>query len=97
MNKKTGFTQYYDILRELLQLGNVVENDRTNTGTLSLFGKHLEFDLKDGFPLMTGKLTSFKMVAGELLWFLSGSTNNEDLRKINGNDRHTICRLAGGV
>ena len=90
MNKKTGFTQYYDILRELLQLGNVVENDRTNTGTLSLFGKHLEFDLKDGFPLMTGKLTSFKMVAGELLWFLSGSTNNEDLRKINGNDRPTI-------
>lgn len=90
MNTKTGFAQYYALLQDILDNGNVVENDRTGTGTLSLFGKHLEFDLKEGFPLLTGKFTSFKMVAAELLWFLSGSTNNEDLRKLNSNDRPTI-------
>lgn len=82
--------QYYELLQNILDNGNVIENDRTGTGTLSLFGKHLDFDLKEGFPLLTGKFTSFKMVANELLWFLSGSTNNEDLRKLNGNDKPTI-------
>lgn len=80
---------YYELLQELLDYGNS-RDDRTGTGTLSLFGKHIEFDLKDGFPLLTGKFTSFKMVAAELLWMLSGSTNNEDLRKLNGNDKDTI-------
>ena len=82
--------EYYSLLQDILDNGNVIENDRTGTGTLSLFGKHLDFDLKEGFPLLTGKFTSFKMVATELLWFLSGSTNNEDLRKLNGNDKDTI-------
>ena len=82
--------QYYELLQKVLDQGNTIANDRTGTGTLSLFGEHVEFDLKEGFPLLTGKFTSFKMIAAELLWFLSGSTNNEDLRKLNGNDKPTI-------
>ena len=80
---------YYDLLEEILIDGND-SDDRTGTGTLSLFGKHLEFDLKKGFPLLPGKFTPFKLVANELLWFLSGSTNNEQLRRMNGNDKPTI-------
>jgi len=80
---------YYDLLQDILDNGND-SDDRTGTGTLSLFGKHLEFDLKKGFPLLPGKFTPFKLVAAELLWFLSGSTNNEELRKLNGNDKPTI-------
>lgn len=80
---------YYDLLEELLADGND-SDDRTGTGTLSLFGKHLEFDLKKGFPLLPGKFTPFKLVAAELLWFLKGSTNNETLRELNGNDKPTI-------
>ena len=80
---------YYNLLEEILEDGND-SDDRTGTGTLSLFGKHLEFDLKKGFPLLPGKFTPFKLVANELLWFLSGSTNNEELRRMNGNDKPTI-------
>lgn len=81
--------QYYDLLQNILDNGND-SDDRTGTGTLSLFGEHLTFDLTKGFPLLTGKFTPFKLVATELLWMLSGSTNNEDLRKLNGNDKPTI-------
>ena len=80
---------YYELLQNILDNGND-SDDRTGTGTLSLFGKHLEFDLKKGFPLLPGKFTPFKLVANELLWFLSGSTNNEELRRMNGNDKPTI-------
>ena len=80
---------YYELLQDILDNGND-SDDRTGTGTLSLFGKHLEFDLKKGFPLLPGKYTPFKLVANELLWFLSGSTNNEQLRRMNGNDKPTI-------
>lgn len=80
---------YYNLLEEILADGND-SDDRTGTGTLSLFGKHLEFDLKKGFPLLPGKYTPFKLVVAELLWFLSGSTNNEELRRMNGNDKPTI-------
>ena len=80
---------YYNLLEEILNEGND-SDDRTGTGTLSLFGKHLEFDLKKGFPLLPGKFTPFKLVANELLWFLSGSTDNEELRRMNGNDKPTI-------
>jgi thymidylate synthase len=81
--------QYYNLLQKVLDTGNDAD-DRTGTGTLSLFGEHVEFDLTKGFPLLTGKFTSFKMIAAELLWFLSGSTNNNDLKKLNGNDKPTI-------
>ncbi len=80
---------YYDLLEAILLEGND-SDDRTGTGTLSLFGRHIEFDLKKGFPLLPGKFTPFKLIANELLWFLSGSTDNEQLRRMNGNDKPTI-------
>lgn len=80
---------YYDLLKDIMENGTDGD-DRTGTGTRSLFGRQLRFDLNDGFPLLPGKFTPFKLVATELLWFLSGSTNNEDLRTLNGNDRDTI-------
>ena len=80
---------YYDLLEEILCTGSL-SDDRTGIGTLSLFGKQLRFNLNEGFPLLPGKFTPFNLVAAELLWMLSGSTNNEDLRALNGNDRPTI-------
>jgi|694.fasta_scaffold00052_131 thymidylate synthase len=81
--------QYYDLLQKIMETGNPT-NDRTGVGTLSLFGEQLKFNLQSGFPLLTGKFTSFKTISNELLWFLNGYTNNEDLRKLNGNDKPTI-------
>lgn len=80
---------YYELLEELLENGYECE-DRTGTGTLSLFGKHLEFDLNAGFPLVTRKHTSFKSIAAELLWFLKGSTSINELKELNGNNNPTI-------
>jgi len=80
---------YYDLLEDILENG-VKSDDRTGTGTLSLFGRQLRFNLNEGFPLLPGKFTPFNLVAAELLWFLSGSTNNEELRELNGNGRATI-------
>lgn len=80
---------YYDLLQKILETGKPTD-DRTGVGTLSLFGEQLKFNLQNGFPLLTGKFTSFKSVSNELLWFLNGYTNNEDLRKLNGNDKPTI-------
>ena len=89
MSKKTPMSPYYDLLREVAAIGSESEN-RTGTNAISVFGRQLRFDLNDGFPLLTGKFVPFDSVAAEVLWFLSGSTNNEDLRKLNGNDRATI-------
>lgn len=80
---------YYDLLQKILETGNPTD-DRTGVGTLSLFGEQLRFNLQNGFPLLTGKFTSFKSVSNELLWFLRGYTNNEALRNLNGNDNPTI-------
>lgn len=88
-NKNIPMRCYYDLLRDILENDNDSE-DRTRVGTKSVFGRQLRFDLSEGFPLLPGKFTPFKLVAAELLWFISGSTNNEDLRKLNGNDRPTI-------
>lgn len=66
--------QYLDLLRDVLENGEM-RNDRTGTGTLSVFGRQLRFDLRDGFPLLTTKKVNFKAIVAELLWFLSGSTN----------------------
>lgn len=80
---------YHDLIKKLLISGEYKE-DRTGVGCYSLYGEQLRFDLRSGFPLLTTKFVSFKSVAAELLWFLSGSTNNEDLRRLNGNDKPTI-------
>lgn len=75
---------YLHLLHEVLTTGYEKE-DRTNTGTLSLFGKQIRFDLTDGFPLLTTKFVSFRLIATELLWFLRGDTNIRYLLQHNNN------------
>ncbi len=65
---------YLDLLR-LVRTGGAHRGDRTGTGTRSIFGHQLRFDLSAGFPLVTTKRVAFRLIAHELLWFLSGSTN----------------------
>ena len=76
--------QYLDLLQKILDEGEVKE-DRTGTGTRSFFGHQMRFNLNDGFPLLTTKKIFFKGVVHELLWFLNGSTDNNELKD---NDVH---------
>lgn len=66
--------QYLDLCKHILSEGTVKE-DRTGTGTISIFGYQMRYDLNEGFPLMTTKKTAFRLIASELLWFLKGDTN----------------------
>ncbi|MXZ37061.1 MAG: thymidylate synthase [Holophagales bacterium] len=70
--------QYLDLLREVLDEG-VVRDDRTGTGTRSVFGRQLRYDLADGFPVLTTKRLHLRSIIVELLWFLRGDTNVEYL------------------
>jgi thymidylate synthase len=72
-------TQYEDLLRRILEQGTP-KQDRTGTGTVSLFGERLRYDLSETFPLVTTKKVHFKSIAVELLWFLRGDSNVAWLR-----------------
>jgi len=69
-----GEQAYLDLCKHVLENG-IQRSDRTNTGTYSVFGQQMRFDLSKGFPLLTTKRVPFSLVASELLWFIKGDTN----------------------
>ena len=75
---------YHDLCRKVLNEGEN-KDDRTGTGTISIFGHQMRFDLSEGFPLLTTKKVSFKLVATELLWFIKGDTNIRYLLQYKNN------------
>lgn len=84
--------QYLDMMCDVLETGDKVV-DRTGVGTISKIGKMIQLDMANGFPAVTTKRLAWKAVVGELIWFMSGMTNVNQLREIThgvGSDKKTI-------
>ncbi|GAA0480705.1 thymidylate synthase [Salinibacillus aidingensis] len=76
--------QYLQLTRNILENGTT-RSDRTGTGTISIFGTQMRFNLAEGFPLLTTKKVPFRLIVSELLWFLKGDTNIKFLLQHNNN------------
>ena len=74
--------QYHDLVKYVLENGNI-KADRTGTGTKSVFGYQMRFDLSQGFPMVTTKKLHLKSIIYELLWFIKGATDNKLLQSQN--------------
>lgn len=80
-----NFDREYHTLLEHVKKNGAKKSDRTGTGTTSLFGHQMRFDLSEGFPLLTTKKVFFKLVSTELIWFMRGDTNIKYLLQYNNN------------
>ncbi len=78
---KKKMKQYHELLKHVLKHGES-HDDRTGVGTISIFGYQTRFDLREGFPIVTTKRLPFRWIAEELFWFLRGSTDEGELRKV---------------
>lgn len=84
--------QYHDLLEDILMNGEE-KNDRTSVGTYSVFGRHLRFDLGEGFPAITTKKLAWKACVGELLWFIEGSTDERRLAELTHGTREGVVTI----
>ena len=89
--------QYHNLLKDILKNGEQ-KGDRTGTGTISVFGRQIRFDLQEGFPAITTKKLAFNACKAELLWFLEGSSSERRLAEItHGTSDGTVTIWTGNA
>ena len=84
--------QYHELLEDILANGES-KDDRTGVGTISVFGRQLRFDLREGFPAVTTKKLAWKACVGELLWFIEGSSDERRLAEITHGTREGVVTI----